>query len=173
MTNSLKYETFFHTVKLKKMTNDISQKKKHPLENVVYLSKGERHGSWRPWNSIIFIRTDKYGSVSESTDLKMSVSLHFIFKKPEIYKDCDCLCSWKWSGIHGSLTSSLYRPSVTAIRVLVGQLLELHQLCVVFLIRPLQIFHVLHHDLGGLAHTFLLWHNKKPVSVILDRYIYR
>lgn len=43
----------------------------------IYLSKGERHGSRRPWNPVIFMDTDKKGSTSESTDLKMFL---YVFK---------------------------------------------------------------------------------------------
>lgn len=63
------------------------------------------------------------------------------------------------SKLFSSVTSSLYRSSIRAIWVLVGQLLKLHQLSVILLIRPLQVLHVLHHHLGGLAHAFLLLHN--------------
>lgn len=58
------------------------------------------------------------------------------------------------------LTSSVYSCSITAVWVLVGQLLKLHQLCMVLLICPLQIFHILHHNLSGFVHTFLLFDNK-------------
>lgn len=57
-------------------------------------------------------------------------------------------------------TSSLYGASITATGVLVSELLKLHQLCVVLLVRPLQVFHILQHHLGCLVHTFLLMHNR-------------